>query len=475
MSTARNRDIGMRAMLRARAMPLIVAVALLLETLDASVIATALPEIARDLGTSPIHLKLAMTSYLLALAIFIPASGWAADRFGARRVFRWAITVFAAGSIACGMSSSMEALIAARVLQGIGGSMMVPVGRLIVLRTTAKSDLVSALAWLTVPALVGPVLGPLLGGFITTYWSWRWIFWINIPIALAGLVLVTLFIPTIRSDDVRAFDAVGFALLGPGLAAFLTGITLAGLGLAQPLWSAVFTLGGLALVLAYARHARQVAAPLIDLTLLRIPTFRIAALGGTFFRVGAGARPFLLPLLFQLAFGMTPFQSGALTFASGAGAMAMKFTAKPILDRFGFRRVLVVNGILASVLMLLPMAFSATTPWPLVVLPLFVAGVGWSLQFTAINAMAYSDVAAERMSSATSFNSVAQQLARSVGITLAAFGLSGAQAWTGSATLSATEFAPVFVLVALVALLSVPYFARLSRDAGGALLARQAG
>ena len=173
MSPARNRDIGMRAMLRARAMPLIVAVALLLETLDASVIATALPEIARDLGTSPIHLKLAMTSYLLALAIFIPASGWAADRFGARRVFRWAITVFAAGSIACGMSSSMEALIAARVLQGIGGSMMVPVGRLIVLRTTAKSDLVSALAWLTVPALVGPVLGPLLGGFITTYWSWR--------------------------------------------------------------------------------------------------------------------------------------------------------------------------------------------------------------------------------------------------------------------------------------------------------------
>ncbi|MCB1411232.1 MAG: MFS transporter, partial [Rhodobacteraceae bacterium] len=182
--------------------------------------------------------------------------------------------------------------------------------------------------------------------------------------------------------------------------------------------------------------------------------------------------PFLLPLLFQLAFGMTPFQSGALTFASGAGAMAMKFTAKPILERFGFRRVLVANGILASVLMLLPMAFSATTPWPLVVLPLFVAGVGWSLQFTAINAMAYSDVSADRMSSATSFNSVAQQLARSVGITLAAFGLSGAQAWSGSASLGAAQFAPVFVLVAVVALLSVPFFARLSRDAGGALLAR---
>ncbi|MCB1409436.1 MAG: MFS transporter, partial [Rhodobacteraceae bacterium] len=287
-----------RALLRARAMPLIVAVALLLETLDASVIATALPDIARDLDTSPIHLKLAMTSYLLALAIFIPASGWAADRFGARRVFRWAIAVFALGSIACGMANSMQGLIAARVLQGIGGSMMVPVGRLIVLRTTEKSDLVSALAWLTVPALVGPVLGPLLGGFITTYWSWRWIFWINIPIAAAGLVLVTLFIPAIRSDEVRSFDGVGFALLGPGLAAFLTGVTLAGLGMAEPVWSVVLTLGGLALVLAYTGHAKRVTAPLIDLTLLQIPTFRIAAVGGTFFRVGAGARPFLLPLLF---------------------------------------------------------------------------------------------------------------------------------------------------------------------------------
>jgi EmrB/QacA subfamily drug resistance transporter len=461
-----------RALVRSRAMPLIVAVALLMETLDANVISTSLPEIARDLDTSPIHLKLALTSYLLALAIFIPASGWAADRFGARRIFRLAIALFAVGSIACGASTSLEGLIAARIVQGIGGSMMVPVGRLIVLRTTPRAELVNALAWLTVPALIGPVLGPLLGGFITTYWDWRWIFWINIPIAVLGMVLVTLFIPQVTSEIPRRFDLRGFLLLGPGLGAVLTGVTLAGLNLSSPLWMAGFTLGGIVLVTAYVGHARRVAEPLVELSLLRIPTFRIAAVGGTFFRIGAGARPFLLPLLFQLGFAMTPFQSGALTFASGLGAMTMKFVAKPILDRFGFRRVLIANAVMSSALMLLPIAFTATTPWLLIVVPLFVAGVGWSLQFTAINAMAYAEVPAARMSSATSFNSVAQQLSSSVGITLAAFGLTGVQAMTGTSALSAPDFAPVFGLMAGVALLSAPVFARLARDAGGNMLSR---
>jgi EmrB/QacA subfamily drug resistance transporter len=222
---------ALQALIRARLMPLIVAVALLMETLDATVISTSLPAIARDLGTSPIHLKLALTSYMLALAIFIPASGWAADRFGARPIFRLAIAVFAAGSIACGAAQSLEGLVAARVLQGIGGSMMVPVGRLIVLRTTPRAELVNALAWLTVPALIGPVLGPLLGGFITTWWDWRWIFWINIPIAALGMVLVTLFVPQVTAETARSFDLRGFLLLGPGLGALLTGVTLAGLNL----------------------------------------------------------------------------------------------------------------------------------------------------------------------------------------------------------------------------------------------------
>ncbi|SOC05186.1 DHA2 family efflux MFS transporter permease subunit [Rhodobacter maris] len=461
---------ALRSLIRARLMPLIVAVALLMETLDANVISTSLPQIARDLGTSPIHLKLALTSYMLALAIFIPASGWAADRFGARPIFRLAIGVFAAGSIACGAADTLAGLVAARVLQGIGGSMMVPVGRLIVLRTTPRAELVNALAWLTVPALIGPVLGPLLGGFITTYWDWRWIFWINLPIAALGLVLVTLFVPQITAETRRRFDLRGFLLLGPGLGTLLTGVTLAGLDLSVPLLIAGFTLGGIALVAAYVVHAGRVEEPLVDLGLLRIPTFRIAALGGTLFRIGAGARPFLLPLLFQLGFAMTPFQSGALTFASGLGAMTMKFVAKPILDRFGFRRVLLANAVISSALMLLPIAFTATTPWVLIVVPLFVAGVGWSLQFTAINAIAYAEVPAERMSSATSFTSVLQQLSGSIGITLAAFGLTGTQRLSGHAVLEAPDFAPVFGMVAAVAMLSAPIFARLARDAGGGML-----
>ncbi|WP_102223674.1 MFS transporter [Acidimangrovimonas sediminis] len=460
-----------RALLRSRAMPLIVAVALFMENLDASVISTSLPEIARDFGTSPIHLKLALTSYLLALAIFIPASGWMADHFGARRVFRWAIVVFAAGSIGCGASNSMATLIAARILQGIGGSMMVPVGRLIVLRTLPKSELVTGLAWLTVPALVGPVIGPLVGGAITTWWTWRWIFWINIPIAAVGLVLVTLFIPQIRTDQVRAFDFKGFVLLGPGLAAFLTGVTLAGLHLSSPLWMAGFTLGGLALVWAYAGHARRVEAPLVDLRLLQIPTFRLAAVGGTFFRVGGGALPFLLPLMFQLGFGLSPFQSGALTFATGAGAIFMKFLAKPILDRWGFRRVLIANALLSSVVLMLPGTFTPVTPWLWMVAILFLGGIGRSLQFTSINAMAYSEVPDQRMSSATSFNSVLQQLSRSVGITVAAFSITGVQAAQGGQITAAT-FPPVFVIVGGVSMISVLFFLRLARDAGGALLAK---
>lgn len=459
-----------RALLRSRIVPLIVATALFMENLDSTVIATSLPKIAADLGTSPIHLKLALTSYLLALAIFIPASGWMADRFGARNIFRVAILIFAAGSISCGASNSLGWLIGSRVLQGIGGSMMVPVGRLIVLRTTPKSALVNALAWLTVPALIGPVMGPPLGGFITTYFDWRWIFWINIPIAVLGVALVSAYIPQIVADTVRRFDALGFLLVGPGLAAFLTGVTLAGLGMGSQAVMIGLTFGGLALVGLYVRHALRVEAPLVDLRLLDYPTFRISTTAGTFFRVGSGSLPFLLPLLFELGFGLTPFQAGMMTFVTGFGAMTMKFTAQRILNRWGFRRVLAVNAVIGSLFILAPAAFHPTTPYLVMVTVLFLGGVSRSLQFTAINAIAYSDVPQDRMSSATSFNSVLQQLSRSIGITVAAFGLQAAQQAEGLHDIVAQSFPPVFALMALVSFASIFGVLKLAPDAGGTLL-----
>jgi MFS family permease len=381
-----------------------------------------------------------------------------------------AIVVFALGSVACAVSSSLGQLVAARIMQGIGGAMMVPVARLIVLRAVPKAGLVNALAWLTVPALIGPVLGPPLGGFITTYSDWRWIFWINVPIAILGLVLVTRFIPRLAPGPVSRFDARGFWLIGAGLALTLSGITLAGLGL-SPAWLLAGLVGsGLLLTLAYVRHALRVPAPLVDLRLLQIDTFRISAIGGTVFRLGGGALPFLLPLMFQIGFGLSAFQSGMMTFASGVGAILMKFIAQPILRRFGFRRVLAVNAVLAAGLLFAPAGFSPQTPYLLMVGTLFVGGICRSLQFTAINAIAYADIDGPQMSSATSFNSVLQQLSASMGITIAAFGLEAMQMLDGQATIAAAHFPAVFGMLALVSASAALWFLRLAPDAGSEVL-----
>ncbi|MBI1170936.1 DHA2 family efflux MFS transporter permease subunit [bacterium] len=457
-----------------RVVPLIVAVALLMENIDSSVLATSLPEMARDLASDPIHLKLVLTSYLLALAVFIPASGWAADRFGARTVFRAAIAVFAFGSIACGMSQNLWELVIARTLQGIGGSMMVPVGRLIVLRSVPRDGLVGALAWLTVPALLGPVMGPPLGGFITTYYHWRWIFWINIPLAVLGIVLATILIPNIREEVVSRFDGKGFFLAGPGLAAFLTGVTLAGLNLA-PLWLVVLLIGGgLALTTAFVFHALKVDQPLVDLRLLTLPTFRVSVTAGTLFRIGVGALPFLLPLMFQFGFGLSAFRSGMLTFVSGMGAMMMKFAAQPLLRRFGFRGVLTGNAFIAAVFLAGPALFTPSTPSVVILGVLLVGGLTRSLQFTAVNAIAYAEVSSARLSSATSFTAVLQQLSGSVGITIAAMALELTGALRGTSATDLGNFPYVFGIVTLMALSSALLFARLSPSAGVTLVQRKA-
>jgi EmrB/QacA subfamily drug resistance transporter len=445
--------------------PLIVACALFMENLDSTVISTALPTIARDFGTSPIHLKLALTTYLLTIAVFLPASGWLADRFGARLIFRVAITIFTFGSILCGFSGSIWAMVFARFIQGVGGAMMVPVGRLVILRTVPKHEIVGALAWLTVPALIGPVIGPPVGGFIITYVDWPWIFWINIPVGVLGFILATLFIPDVRGEERVGFDRRGFVLSAVGLVAFMTGSTTLGLGLLPLPLVAVLLIVGAALLAAYVAHSRRIANPILDLTLFQIPTFRHSIIGAMLFRIGMGATPFLLPLLLQIGFGMSPFQSGLITFAAALGAIAMKFVAPPVLRRFGFRNVLLTNTFIASAVVALPAAFTATTPVALMTGLLLVGGFFRSLQFTAINALGYADVSPARMSRATTLTSVAQQLSLSLGVSIGAIALETTTRFTGG-EIVAGDFIVPFVVVGLISVASFIPFRRLAHDAG---------
>ncbi|MGB6176349.1 MAG: MFS transporter, partial [Methylocella sp.] len=293
---------------------LTVACALFMENLDSTVIATSLPAIAKDLHEDPISLKLALTSYLISLAIFIPASGWAADRFGARAIFRIAILVFTLGSILCGISATLPGLVCARVVQGLGGAMMVPVGRLLLLRSVERSELVDALSYLTVPALLGPMTGPLLGGFITTYFHWRWIFWINVPIGAIGIILATIFVEDVKDGTAWPLDVTGFLLCGLGLASLLFGLGGIGRGL-MARQAAVDLVGfGILALAAYGLHARGAAFPLLDFKLLAIRTFRASVAGGSLFRIGIGSMPFLLPLMLQAGFGLNAFHSGSITF-----------------------------------------------------------------------------------------------------------------------------------------------------------------
>ena len=453
---------------------LIVATALFMENMDGTVLATSLPAIAHDLQQDPIVLKLALTSYMLTLAVFIPASGWVADRLGARTVFCSAIVVFTLGSILCGASSTLPELIGARVFQGLGGAMMVPVGRLVLLRSTPKSEMVNALAYLTVPALIGPVVGPPLGGFITTYFQWRWIFWINVPIGLIGLALSLRFIANIREQDVGRFDFKGFFLSGAGLLALIFGLTLTGTGLISPGVIAALIVGGLVLLVAYFRHAQRDPDAIIDIGLLKIQTFFVGVVGGFIFRLGIGAIPFLLPLLLQIGFGLTPFESGSLTFAAAAGAMAMKFTAATILRRWGFRRVLIFNALISAAFLAAYGLFTAQTPHWLLVFALLAGGFFRSLEFTALNAIIYADIDQARMSRATSFASVAQQMSGVVGVAVAAASVEAIRYGFSGGELVASDMTLTFGVVALVTLSSVAIFASLKPNAGAEVSGQRA-
>ena len=437
-----------------------------MDALDQTVIATSLPAIATDIQVNPLALKLALTSYFMSLAIFVSASGWAADRFGARTIFRLAIVIFTTGSILCGFSTSLTGFVLARFLQGFGGAMMTPVGRLLVIRSVPRAEMVAAFAWLTVPAMIGPMIGPPLGGFITTYFHWRWIFWINVPIGILGFLLVTLFIENIREEEPPPLDVLGFILTGIGFSTLVFGFTVAGLGFLSVFDNIALIAVGLAALGLYTLHARRVAFPIIELKLFRVPLFRAAILGGTLFRFGVGATPFLLPLMLQLVFGMSAFQSGSLTFVSAVGSMAMKASAPRILRRFGFRNVLLFNGLIGSFFFAACGLFRPGMSELLILAVLLAGGFFRSLQFTTLNAAAFAEVDNALMSRATSLNAVSQQVAASAGVAIGAGTVEAMHAFHPDAALGMGDFAPAFFVVGALAAVAFLFFVRLPREAG---------
>jgi EmrB/QacA subfamily drug resistance transporter len=449
-----------------RTTALIVASALFMQNLDSTVVTTALPSMARAFDVSPVTMNIVITSYLVSLAAFIPASGWVADRYGARTVFRGAIIVFTAASILCGISHSLVMLVAARILQGMGGAMMVPVGRLLLLRRVGKADLVAAMSWLTMPALLGPVIGPPVGGFLVTTLSWHWIFDINIPIGIVGVILVTLFIREDERIEATHFDIVGQILAGIGMAGLIMGLSSFGRGALPPSAAVALTVVGALAAAGYVIHARRSEYPLLDVTLLRIPTFATSVVAGSLFRIGIGAMPFLLPLMLQLGFGLSPLRSGLITFVSAAGAITVKPIATPLLRRFGFRTVLSVNAALSTAVVALTAAFRPS--WPILAIygVLLVGGVFRSLQFTAYNTIAYADIPPPRMSRATSLYSTLQQLSLTLGVTLGAAALAVFGALTGRSHPGLPAFSAAFLIVAAVMLPAAWLARRLPRAAG---------
>jgi len=457
-----------------RLTPLILAVALFMENMDSTVIATSLAAIAHDIGTEPTALKLAMTSYLVALAIFIPISSWMADRFGARQVFRWAMIVFIVGSVFCAVSDSLLTFVLSRFLQGVGGAMMTPVARLVLVRVTPRHQLVDAMAWLSIPGLVGPIVGPPVGGFITTYWSWHWIFLINVPIGIAGVVLVNLFLPDWQRSGTRRLDAFGFLLVGTTFAGWVFGISVLTLPALPMSFGIASLVGGTIAALLYLWHFRRTEYPLLDLRIFRLPLFRTTVIAGTFFRLGVGATPFLFPLMLQLGFGHSPFESGMISFAGAVGAFIAKFVAERVIQRLGFRSTLVWSTFV-TVLGIYGMAlYTIDTPIPLILAILAVTGFYQSMFWTATNAFTFADVSDKEAGQANVISQVGVQLSLACGVALGGGMLEFSHLVSGGATPTVGDFHTAFWVVGTVALVATAVFLRLPRHAGHALSGHRA-
>lgn len=451
---------------------LLVAGAFFMEFLDGTVIATALPDMARDFGVTAVELYIGISAYLITLAVLIPASGWIADRFGARAIFTLALAIFTLASVFCGLSTEVHIFVAMRILQGVGGALMVPVGRLAVLRTTPKHQLIKAIATLTWPALVAPIIGPPLGGFITRYASWHWIFFINVPLGLAAIILSLRIIPDIRETERRSFDLSGFITTSVAMVSLVTAMER--LGDRQPqIWPTLALAAlGFGCLLYSIRHFRRAAAPMVRLDALQVPTFRVTMYGGSLFRASISAVPFLLPLLFQVGFGMDPFHSGLLVLAVFVGNLTIKPATTPLIRWLGFRRLLLINGALNVCSLLACALLTPQTPVWAIMLILYLGGVFRSIQFTGVSTLAFADVPAAQMSDANTLFSTASQLAVGLGITLGAIGIRlGEQVgdWLHLTELPGISFRLSFVFIALICLVGMIDSLHLAKTAGSSV------
>lgn len=451
---------------------LLVAGAFFMEFIDGTVIATALPDMAKSFGVQAVDLNIGISAYLITLAVLIPASGWIADRFGARKVFTLALAIFTLASVLCGLSESLEGFVAMRILQGVGGALMVPVGRLAVLRTTPKHQLITAIATLTWPALVAPIIGPPLGGFITSYANWRWIFFINVPLGILAIALALRFIPDIHDDERRPFDIAGFIATSVAMVSLVYAMEL--LGTRQPqgwLTAGLLALGTVTFLFAL-HHFRRATWPMIRLDAMSVPTFRVTMYGGSLFRASISAVPFLLPLMFQVGFGMNAFHAGSLVLAVFVGNLTIKPATTPLIRWLGFKRLLLINGALNVLALLACALITPQTPVWVILLVLYLGGVFRSIQFTGVSTLAFADVPSSQMSYANTLFSTATQLAVGLGISLAAIGIrigDEVSKWLTLGNIPGISFRLAFVAIAIICLVGMVDTLRLARDAGSAV------
>ncbi len=454
----------------ARVLPWLVAIAFFMQTLDGTILNTALPSMARDLAEDPLRMQGVVIAYMLTVALLIPASGWLADRFGTRRIFFSALMLFTLGSLLCAMSTSFNQLVVARVVQGVGGALMLPVGRLVVLRAYPRSEFVRVMTFIALPGMVGPLIGPTLGGWLVEYASWHWIFLINLPVGLIGCFAASRFMPDLKSPERIRFDSFGFLLFGGAMV--LITIALEGLGEMQMPHARVLLLLviGSACLTAYWLRAGHVEKPLFSPTLFHTRSFAVGIFGNLFARLGSGALPFLLPLLLQVALGYSPAQAGMTMIPLAVGAMLIKPLAKPLIDRFGYRRILIGNTLLLGSLIASLATIDGQTPAALMLVHLSLIGMVNSMQFTAMNTVTLVGLSQQNASSGNSLLSVVVQLSMSLGVASAGALLGGftEPGADGAAVLQA--FHLTFLCVGAMSLMAASLFFQL--DSKQAMAAR---